>query len=505
MAEAETAENDAVKAALKVLNNTSQQPGLLGEVSIETDAGQVRVAALSMESLADAEGPAEISAGSETGVSAEVSMELLGEVASAAGAGDGMILLSMSGLTEDAASSLATDDVRAVGARRLASALRSQPISIHFRTADGTKINVQNLTTPMKIRLKTDDPNATCAFWDKSAAQWSSEGVQTLSSKEPGFIHCSTTHLSIFAGIIEVAVRSVLLRLECSTLGLLLQLEALEKLLDGEWLGRPATWVAALMVVVFGILLVLARRLDQYHLRKLPLNQRELLLLRLRLDGGDAEGLAGCAAFCAVIDAVFHFFGWLRGTAYMMLQRIYERRFDLLFIAAVHSLRNLLAKYVVHRSIGLLQVYRSSTAPGTARVLQSAFGAVAPENPEVENGGSRRITQMRRSPSMCGNEDRWWFKRWPAKAQRLPDGLDPGTCLESICTRKWSRSCTEILARQRCDTRGATISGGPWLGRTAAVQHFTFQRHPGSAVFYEGFQCRCLRRSVVLNFRAAGL
>ena len=28
-----------------------------------------------------------------------------------------------------------------------------------------------------------EDPDATCAFWDKSAAQWSSEGVQTLSSK----------------------------------------------------------------------------------------------------------------------------------------------------------------------------------------------------------------------------------------------------------------------------------------------------------------------------------
>ena len=50
----------------------------------------------------------------------------------------------------------------------------------------------------------------------------------------------------------------------------------------------------------------------------------------------------------------------------MMLQRIYERRFDLLFIAAVHSLRNLLAKYVVHRSIGLLQVYRSLSGSGTA-------------------------------------------------------------------------------------------------------------------------------------------
>lgn len=50
----------------------------------------------------------------------------------------------MSGLTEDAASSLATDDVRAVGARRLASALRSQPISIHFRTADGAMVTMRS-------------------------------------------------------------------------------------------------------------------------------------------------------------------------------------------------------------------------------------------------------------------------------------------------------------------------------------------------------------------------
>ena len=67
MAEAEATEDDAVKDALKLLSNTSQQSGLLGEVSIETDAGPVQVAALSMESLADAEGPAEISAGAETG------------------------------------------------------------------------------------------------------------------------------------------------------------------------------------------------------------------------------------------------------------------------------------------------------------------------------------------------------------------------------------------------------------------------------------------------------
>lgn len=50
----------------------------------------------------------------------------------------------IAGLDEDAASSLATDDVRAesgaTGARRLASTasvLRSRPISINFRSADG--------------------------------------------------------------------------------------------------------------------------------------------------------------------------------------------------------------------------------------------------------------------------------------------------------------------------------------------------------------------------------
>ena len=53
----------------------------------------------------------------------------------------------VAGLPKDAASRLATDDIRAKspdpdppgpgGARRLASALRSQPLSINFRAADG--------------------------------------------------------------------------------------------------------------------------------------------------------------------------------------------------------------------------------------------------------------------------------------------------------------------------------------------------------------------------------
>ena len=49
----------------------------------------------------------------------------------------------------------------------------------------------------------------------------------------------------------------------------------------------------------------------------------------------------------------------------MVLQRIYERRLDLLVTVAVHSLRKLLTMSVVHRSNGLLQIYRSFSGSGT--------------------------------------------------------------------------------------------------------------------------------------------
>jgi len=115
----------------------------------------VKVAALSLEALGNDSVPVKVSAG-ETGAELEVSAGLLGDV----------VLLSIAGLPQDAAARLATDDVRAEspdpgppgpgGARRLASALRSQPLSINFRAADGTKINVTNLTTPMKMTLTVE-------------------------------------------------------------------------------------------------------------------------------------------------------------------------------------------------------------------------------------------------------------------------------------------------------------------------------------------------------------
>ena len=75
MAAAEKAEDAGVQDALKELlnnaNNTSPSPpGLLGQVSVHTEAGPVQVSALSIESLADADGPAEISAAETGGIGA---------------------------------------------------------------------------------------------------------------------------------------------------------------------------------------------------------------------------------------------------------------------------------------------------------------------------------------------------------------------------------------------------------------------------------------------------
>ena len=55
--------------------------------------------------------------------------------------------------------------------------------------------------------LQVDDPNATCAFWDEGAAKWSDAGVTTLTGLEPDTVTCSTTHLTLFGGIVEAVLK----------------------------------------------------------------------------------------------------------------------------------------------------------------------------------------------------------------------------------------------------------------------------------------------------------
>jgi len=287
VAAVEAAETEAVLQALSQILNSggaggnNTPPGVVGEAVMETDSGPVKVAALSVEALAEAGVPAKISAGEDSSAEVEVDAGLLGEVA--AGAGGGTVLLSLAELGGKEAASLQSDNVLADdGARRLASALRSQPLSINFRRTDGSKIDVENLQQPMKMILKVDDPNATCAFWDPNLAKWSSEGMETLPSEGPGTLVCSTRHLSIFGGVISVILKNVVVALECSTFSTLMDAAAFKKLGQPDWLARPPG-VVSICIVVFSTLAVcIGVRGDHKALEQIPWAATERMLMRVK-------------------------------------------------------------------------------------------------------------------------------------------------------------------------------------------------------------------------------
>jgi len=285
VAAVEAAETAAVLEAFSQIfssgNRSDTPPGLLGEALMKTDAGPVKVAALSVEALAAAGEPAKISAGEDSSAEVEVDAGLLGEVA--ASAGGETVLLSLAELRGKAAGSLQSDNVLAEsGAPRLASALRSQPLSINFRRTDGSKIDVKNLQQPMKMVLQVDDPNATCAFWDEDLAKWSSEGVETLPSESPGTLVCRTRHLSIFGGVISVVLKNVVVALECSTFSTLMDAAAFEKLGQPDWLQQPPG-VVSICILVFSTLGVcLAGRADKKTLLQIPWAATESMLMRVK-------------------------------------------------------------------------------------------------------------------------------------------------------------------------------------------------------------------------------
>jgi len=284
----EAAETAAVMEAFTEIfngngaNRSDTPPGVLGEAVVKTDAGPVKVAALSVEALAEAGEPASISAGKDSSAAVEVDAGLLGEVAAAAG-GE-VVLLGLAELRGKAAESLQSDNVLAEdsGARRLASALRSRPLSINFRRTDGTKIAVTNLQQPMKFVLEVDDPNATCAFWDENLAKWSNEGVDTLPSESPGTLACSTRHLSIFGGVVSVVLKNVVVALECSTFSTLMDAKAFKMLGRPDWLGRSSGVLNICIIAVSALGLCLSGLADWRARKIIPWAATESLLMRVK-------------------------------------------------------------------------------------------------------------------------------------------------------------------------------------------------------------------------------
>ena len=144
IAAVEGAETEAVGEGLRLLLSNSTNataPGILGEASVETPVGVVKMAALSIESLRETGGVATVAA-PQSGATLSVRSENVQQAAAAAAAAglaaNGPVVMTIMGLSPEASSKLAKDNVLA--GRRLASALKSQAISLNFWTSDGVRI-----------------------------------------------------------------------------------------------------------------------------------------------------------------------------------------------------------------------------------------------------------------------------------------------------------------------------------------------------------------------------
>eukprot|EP00435_Cladocopium_sp_Y103_P033486 s2534_g8.t1 len=392
VAAVEVAETAAVLEAVEQLfsnSNSSAEspPGVLGQVVMKTETGPVKVAAFSAEALANAAEPAKVSAGKDSTAEVEVDAGLLGEVAAAAGSDQ--VLLSLAELDGKASAIFRTDNVLAQDGRRLASALRSRPLSINFRKTDGQKIEVNNLVQPMKMSLTVDDSDATCAFWDEELAVWSTEGVETLPGSEPGNLLCSSTHLSIFGGVVKVILKNIVLALECSTFSSLMNEAGFQRLSRTEWLGRPASLVSFSILAVFAFALSGAALADRRASETIPWVATENMLMRVKekeKPKEEADGQTGAGATedeqtkqemskkesAAGGD-------WELPSIFRMFRGMVESLLDMLSQATgganfVDEIKEVIASAdtgTLNRSIGMIQSHRSGACQATIRVVQT--------------------------------------------------------------------------------------------------------------------------------------
>lgn len=210
----EVAETTTVQENLQRLLETSanagdKATGTVAEVEVETPTSiTVKMAAMSLATLKATGGAATVPS-PEAGASLTVlsqNLEQARDTAKDVGLkAEGPIVMTIMALSEEASSKLAKDDVLA--ARRLASSLKSKAISVNFWTSNGARIPMSGLDPPLTIEVQVDDPNATCAFWDEKAAKWSVEGVTTLPGDENNTIICSTTHLTLFGGVVDALLK----------------------------------------------------------------------------------------------------------------------------------------------------------------------------------------------------------------------------------------------------------------------------------------------------------
>jgi len=275
--ELDIAENQAVSELLMEIPELSNETDFLWESSKEISTGLLKMVAVSTEA-AKSFGLTSVTLTGEQGVRISVPLEVLES------AGDAMandrpqrVLMTFTELSSDVLETIRRDDVRVQvpnRTRRLsgtnANALQTSGINIKIRDGNGTELEIRNLSEPIVFSLPNGDTSSPiCAFWDEDASRWSMEGVMTLPSTS-NEIWCSTTHLSIFGGIIQVLVANLVQVLTCSTAAAVFSAEGLRNLFRNQWPTQGPSLVSFTFLFVFLLSFLLSLLLDKRQHRYFP-------------------------------------------------------------------------------------------------------------------------------------------------------------------------------------------------------------------------------------------
>ena len=292
----EASEKESVQMLLYNLSVTGDNAttGILGNVTMPTESGTLQVTAVAPEALQRQRG-VEVSLGEVATLRVPRAVLVLalaaqGDPGQAEGTNaSGIVLITF--MVDKKQKAEKVMDAKNDGEPR--SEVAAQTLSINLRRDDGSVVPVHRLPEPIEFVLRTNDDNASCAFWDEEQSAWSAKGLQTVSRDTPGQITCRTIHLSIFSAALNTVWQNIASAVLCSSAWDMLTPEGFERVLDSHWMTSPPALAAFVFMLFFSIVLLIAAYMDRRTRRAIPWEMVEPVLFRTRSelpeDGSEAE------------------------------------------------------------------------------------------------------------------------------------------------------------------------------------------------------------------------
>lgn len=261
MAAVEAQLGAATAAVLAVIDKRQLQWGAIVQPVTTATGERVTVAVMSLDGATANGGKLDIpisSAGEGFQTKVEIPASALASALRAASASGGHMAMSVS------ITSASTLEALAQAAEGGSPKLVGASLTVSMFDQNSNPLVIRNLEEPIIFKVSSNaSADTRCMFWNASLAAWSEKGVTRLIGSNSD-LTCSTTHLSIFAGIIEKVGQTFL----CSSAAPLFSHEAMSSISTGEWASTGPSICMWLTIFAFVAFSVCAAVLDHRDSKK---------------------------------------------------------------------------------------------------------------------------------------------------------------------------------------------------------------------------------------------